>query len=253
MARVFDISPLKINGQTVPMAVRVDARAKRLILRMDNHGKLTVTCPGDRYVDAAIQMARSRTGWIADRLAELPEPAHLRPGVAVPVLGKERMITFSPSIQTGVVTPDSVSVPAAVDNVGDVVVSTLAKELKRYCRNCADHWQDSLGVQYSRVRVRDMKTRWGSCTARGDLTFNTRLVFAPPQVLDYVILHEMCHLRFLDHSPEFWSLVENHCQDYLVQEAWLKSEGRSLFRYGTVGDVSLPPKRTSVTEIPQPG
>lgn len=85
-----------------------------------------------------------------------------------------------------------------------------------------------LGVDYGRITLRFPRTRWGSCSAKGNLNFNCLLMLAPPEVLDYVIVHELCHRKELNHSPRFWAEVEKICPDYRVHRQWLKDNGSAL-------------------------
>ena len=87
-----------------------------------------------------------------------------------------------------------------------------------------------LGVTYGRITVRSQHTRWGSCSAKGNLNFNCLLMLAPPQVLDYVVIHELCHRLQMNHSARFWSLVESLCPDYRSCRRWLKVQGGPLIR-----------------------
>ena len=87
---------------------------------------------------------------------------------------------------------------------------------------------EMVGVKWRRVAVRDQRRRWGSCSSAGSLSFNYRLIMAPPQVLDYVVIHELAHRCHLNHSRRFWSLVAVHCPDYSASLAWLKSHGPYL-------------------------
>ncbi len=84
------------------------------------------------------------------------------------------------------------------------------------------------GGSYSRITIRDQKTRWGSCSSTGTLSFNYRLMFAPPRVLDYVVVHELCHLTHMNHSREFWNLVASVMPEYKTYRNWLKEHGREL-------------------------
>ena len=84
------------------------------------------------------------------------------------------------------------------------------------------------GGSYSRITVRDQKTRWGSCSSTGTLSFNYRLMFAPPRVLDYVVIHELCHLTHMNHSREFWNLVASVMPEYKIHRNWLKEHGQEL-------------------------
>ena len=84
------------------------------------------------------------------------------------------------------------------------------------------------GGHYTSITIRDQKTRWGSCSSRGTLSFNYRLIFAPPKVLDYVVVHELCHLTHMNHSKDFWNMVASVMPDYKVCKNWLKEHGHEL-------------------------
>lgn len=84
------------------------------------------------------------------------------------------------------------------------------------------------GGHYTSITIRDQKTRWGSCSSTGTLSFNYRLMFAPPRVLDYVVVHELCHLTHMNHSRDFWNLVASVMPDYKIYRSWLKEHGREL-------------------------
>ena len=111
---------------------------------------------------------------------------------------------------------------------------TLALE-KRYRDAATDfipkrveYYHTFTGGNYSKITIRDQKTRWGSCSASGTLSFSFRLMMAPPRVLDYVIVHELCHLTHMNHSKEFWNMVESILPDYKEHRKWLKENGHTL-------------------------
>jgi predicted metal-dependent hydrolase len=85
-------------------------------------------------------------------------------------------------------------------------------------------------VSYGRITIRNQKTRWGSCSGKGNLNFNCLLMLAPPEVLDYVVVHELCHRREMNHSPRFWALVEQVLPDWRQRRQWLKTHGDALMR-----------------------
>jgi len=89
----------------------------------------------------------------------------------------------------------------------------------------------ALGVSVERIEIRDQRTRWGSCSTRGTLSFNWRLVLAPLDVLDYVVVHELCHLREPNHSRRFWHLVESRRPGWRKQRAWLHEHGPELLAF----------------------
>ena len=92
----------------------------------------------------------------------------------------------------------------------------------------AAHWNTQFGYKYGRIAIRDQKSRWGSCSRQGNLNFNWRLLLAPLAVLDYIVIHELAHLKEGNHSPRFWALVAEQCPDYRDQRAWLRQHGPEL-------------------------
>jgi len=89
----------------------------------------------------------------------------------------------------------------------------------------------ALGVSYARISLRDQRSRWGSCSTTGTLSFNWRLVLAPHDVLDYVVVHEICHLVEMNHGPAFWALVEKRRPGYAEAKAWLDEHGWEILAY----------------------
>lgn len=94
----------------------------------------------------------------------------------------------------------------------------------------ASYYAERMGVTYQRIAIRDQKTRWGSCSGKGNLNFNWRLVLAPAPVLDYVVIHELAHRREMNHSSRFWRIVEEIMPDYRTHRRWLRDHGDSLMR-----------------------
>lgn len=99
---------------------------------------------------------------------------------------------------------------------------------REYFPKRAAYFRQFTGGTYNRITIRDQKTRWGSCSARGTLSFNWRLMLAPPAILDYVVVHELCHLTHMNHSPAFWQAVEAVYPDYREARKWLKEHGQEL-------------------------
>ena len=111
-------------------------------------------------------------------------------------------------------------------------LETLEKRYKNAARIRLEartaYYQTITGGSYTSISIRDQKTRWGSCSSRGTLSYNYRLIFAPPKVLDYVVVHELCHLTYLNHSKDFWNKVASVMPDYKVYKNWLKEHGHEL-------------------------
>ncbi len=102
-------------------------------------------------------------------------------------------------------------------------------ELVSVFRSRAEHFAPILGVTFGRISVKDQRTLWGSCTPEGNLNFNWRLTLAPPEVLDYLVIHELAHRAHMNHSRRFWEVVEKACPDHKVHRRWLRKNGRALY------------------------
>ncbi|MDO5134338.1 MAG: SprT family zinc-dependent metalloprotease [Eubacteriales bacterium] len=109
-------------------------------------------------------------------------------------------------------------------------IRRLADEALRVIPARTAHFAPLVGVKYGRITIRNQRSRWGSCSAKGNLNFNCLLMLAPPEVLDYVIVHELCHRKEMNHSSRFWAEVARIIPDYAVHEKWLKTEGTRLMR-----------------------
>lgn len=99
---------------------------------------------------------------------------------------------------------------------------------KQYIYERVEYYLPLIGGHYSSIRIGDQKTRWGSCSSNKTLSFSWRLMLAPPRVLDYVVIHELCHLTHMDHSKDFWALVASVDPDYKEHRQWLKENGDKL-------------------------
>ncbi len=107
-----------------------------------------------------------------------------------------------------------------LDRLGNLALKVLPEKVKLYA--------SLMGVSYGNITIRCQKTRWGSCTAEGNLNFNCLLMLAPEQVQDYVVVHELCHRLEMNHSKRFWDLVEQVMPDYRIHKKWLKDNGSRL-------------------------
>lgn len=114
-------------------------------------------------------------------------------------------------------------------------LQALAEEAVSYIPERVSFYAGEVGVNYGRITIRNQKTRWGSCSSDGNLNFNCLLMLTPPEVIDYVVVHELCHRLEMNHSRYFWEEVERVLPDYKIRRKWLKTNGEKIMRRMTAG------------------
>jgi predicted metal-dependent hydrolase len=213
----------------LPYRVRRSDRARRVRVSVDARGEVEVVLPRrspERAAAAAIVELRP---WIERRRAEAGavRAAIAARGNAVPYLGRELALRPQPGRARvhrrgdELLVPGDERAPAAIER-------WFRRAAEREIAPRLDAAVATLGTSYSRLTIRNQRTRWGSCSTTGAMSFNWRLLLAPEPVLDYVVWHEACHLRVMDHSTVFWSLVGRHCPDYEHHRRWLRRHGTTL-------------------------
>jgi predicted metal-dependent hydrolase len=228
---------LRVGGDPLEVAVRESSRARRLTVKVAPGAPLEVVVPvgtGDREIE---RLLRRHRDWIARKTAEAEELAARpalgldRPGVAwlhgsaLPIelrggarstarLGGGRLIVGGGVKQA----------PAAIER-------WYRREARLRLRAVTRREARRLGVRPERLSIRDPRTRWGSCSPDGALSFSWRLLLAPREVLDYVVVHELCHLRELNHSPAFWRLLDEARPGWQAEAGWLRKHGGEIVPY----------------------
>lgn len=215
-------------------SVRRSDRAKRVRVRVDpRDGAVEVVLPRRAPPREAERAIAELGGWIARRRAEVAQ-AQARVaarGGTVPYLGRDLVLVAEEGRTRAVRWDDELLVPNA--EIGSAV---MREALERWYRKQArieiaprlDAASAAVGRAYTKLSIRDQKTRWGSCTSAGAMSFNWRLLLAPDAVLEYVVRHEAAHLRVMDHSPRFWALMAQLMPGYEVPRRWLRDHGGTL-------------------------
>jgi hypothetical protein len=226
---------LEALGLAAPISVRVSPRARRLALRIDAaERRIELILPRGVPANRGLRFLAAKREWVEARLNALPKPVPFAEGAIVPVLGVPHRIRRvldlgSPAVA---VTDGEIRVrgdPAHLPRrVRDHLVALAGSELARRAR----HLAPEIGRKIARVTIRDTKSRWGSCSGRGSLSFSWRLILAPDSVIDYVVAHEVAHLAEMNHGPRFWRLVEQLSPGSAAPRAWLKQHRSRLFSYG---------------------
>jgi predicted metal-dependent hydrolase len=230
---------LRIAGQSVPVKVRLNPRARRVIVKVHpSTGEVAVVAPSSRSLPKALDFARQEGEWIADRLSRVPERRHFRAGETVPYRGTPHVIRSTPDERGGVwIDLDAdrplIRVSGFREHIPRRVEDWLKKQARAQIARRISVLSDQLGLSPSRITVRDAASRWGSCSSRGAISVSWRLIMAPAFVLNYVCAHEVAHLREMNHGRRFWRLVDELVggDEAANAQAWLRDNGAELHRY----------------------
>jgi predicted metal-dependent hydrolase len=229
------VDPICEPGIGAPVAIRVSQRARRVALRVDPAGrKVELILPRGVPASTGLRFLKAKREWIAARLQALPQPVPFVEGAMVPVLGVPCRIRreLEPAEPLVRIVDGEIRVrgdPAYLGRrVRDHLVAAARAELAPRARRLAAR----IGREVARVNVRDTKSRWGSCSGQGNLSFNWRLIFVPEPVLDYVVAHEVAHLVEMNHGARFWHLVESLMPGSAGARTWLKRHRDRLLSYG---------------------
>jgi predicted metal-dependent hydrolase len=212
----------------IEYTVRRSSRARRVRVNVRAHTEVEVVLPSRAPERSAAAAVRELTPWIERRLSEGRRAlAHVaeRAGT-VPYLGVPLLLVPQPGRMRAHRKGERLLVPE-----GDYrpAVERLYRRLARQeVAIRLDAAVAQVGASYSGLSIRAQSTRWASCSAKGAMSFNWRLLLAPEPVLDYVVWHEVSHLDIRDHSPRFWALVESRCPGYRAQRDWLRRYGTTL-------------------------
>ncbi len=213
---------------------RRSARARRITLRIDaRHGQVVVTLPMRAAKSAGVALLRQNAAWVSEHLAALPEVAPFADGGSVTIDGAAVPIRHVPGGRGGAwLEAGTLHVSGDPDFLARRVADFLRAEAKRRFSAQALAKAAGAGLTVRRVSVKDTRTRWGSCSADGALMFCWRLLMAPPYVQDYVVGHEVAHLRHMNHAPAFWGLCDTLSPYRVAATGWLAMEGARLLRAG---------------------
>ena len=213
----------------IDVTLRQSARARRLSLRVSRlDGRVTLTLPQYTALREGISFLESKEDWLRGHLADLRPAAQVRPGGVVPVRGRDLPVTVAAEGRAAL-RADAIVV-SEKSPAGLQVRALLRHHARDALAAASDRYAAALGRSYSRLTIRDTRSRWGSCSANGALSYSWRLIMAPPAVLDYVAAHEVAHLAEMNHGPDFWATVARLYPGYEAQRQWLRREGDRLHR-----------------------
>lgn len=231
----------RIESDGLPVRLAVNARARRVSLRIDRvRREVVAIAPNARRLGEAVAFAREKADWIADQLADLPDGQPLSPGMEIRLFGAPcRLLAgsgrarFIPATET-----ESAAITAPDDAAfGDRVLRLVKTEARRWLGERTAYHCERLQRPMPKVAITDTRGRWGSCRPanprmQASIRYSWRLALATEAVADYVVAHECAHLIEANHGPQFWALVKGLVGDHAPHREWLKREGARLHAFG---------------------
>lgn len=207
---------------------------------------------GDERVAAILQQKRP---WIRSKVAQLqqvspPRPKELVSGESFPYLGRHYRLKVQEGRSVGLcLSGGTIRATVRPTEQGQQREARIRQFLEQWYRSRAlERLQDKanryaalIGVSPAGVSIRGFRSRWGSCDKRGRVVFNWQIIKAPHRIVDYVVIHELCHLIHPNHSKDFWQLVERHCPDFALSRSWLKDKAQVLLAWPPLTGAACPP------------
>lgn len=223
---------IEIDGAPVTVAVKVNARSKSYRLSLPGSGPVLTLPPHGKWVEAEAFLHRHHN-WLAARIKRVPEATSFAPGSTITLRGEEHRVVATGRVRGRVEVAEMdgekvLLVPGDAAHQARRLTDWLKDEALADLEIRSAYHAARLGVTIKAIRMREQKSRWGSCSSTGNINYNWRLILAPPFVLDYVAAHEVAHLVEMNHSAAFWAAVKKTMPDMERGRAWLKAHGREL-------------------------
>jgi predicted metal-dependent hydrolase len=225
--------PVLPGSPPVEVHLKRSARTRRFSLRVSRlDGKVTLSIPARAREAEALAFLRGQEGWLRATLDAMPESAVITVGMGAQVMVEGRLLTLCPGTGRAIrVEGDRLLIPGDPAQAGVRLAAWLKVLARDRLARASGHYASLLGRTYSRLTLRDTRSRWGSCSPEGALMYSWRLIMAPPAVLGYVAAHEAAHLVELNHSPAYWAVVSAIFPGWRSERAWLHEHGQTLHRF----------------------
>jgi len=225
---------IPVAGVLTAVAFKRSPRARKISLRIDpGFDGILITLPMRVSRRAGLSLLQQHEDWAAEKLAALPRPLRFAAGAQVPVGGVPHVIVPAPGARGGAwIEDERIFVTGGEEFLARRVTDCLKRLAKQQLTAMAAERAVLAGAKIRAVRIKDTRTRWGSCAPDGTLAFCWRLVCAPDFVQDYVVAHEVAHLTHMNHGKQFWAMTERLTPHRAVASEWLTSNGLELLRLG---------------------
>jgi len=228
---------VNLAGRKVHVRIYRNFQARQIILRVDSladgYQGIVLTMPRRTAFAEGLELAREKADWVLTRLDGLTPRVPFADGAVVPYCGVEHRIRHVPDAKRGVWRDGfDILVAGRAEHLARRVCDWFRTAAKDEIAGRVREKSELIERPAGRITIRDTRSRWGSCSHDGNLSFCWRLVMAPDSVLDYVVAHEVAHLRWNNHGPRFWGAVATLTADPDGARKWLNDHGERLHRYG---------------------
>lgn len=224
---------LHINGEEIPIVVRRHPSSRRMVIRYQPlQNFIALTLPRYVAIRQGLDFVSSKYDWILRQRESHPPVIAFADGCCIPVQGVSHTLRYVGGRGVVQVQAGELWVHGAPEFMARRVEAWLKERARQEITQLAHEKAAQLGTRISRITLRDNSSCWGSCTSGGRLSFSWRLILAEPEILNYVVCHEVAHLLEHNHSQRFWRLVESLCPHWRASREWLKQHGKLLYAYG---------------------
>ncbi len=225
---------VELLGHTVEYDVQHSREASKPRIDIDIHGVRVVLPEADETPPS--ELLKENAGWVIDKKRKYDEYREQIPdrefvvGETFPYLGEPFEIIVEKRSSSAVIDYEFRLAKHHVDqtSIQRALETLYQREARDYFQDRADYFAEEMGVEYDQIEIRNQRTKWGSCSTTGTLGLNWRLMMAPPDVVDYIVIHELAHLREQNHTDEFWSLVAEYDPEYKSHSEWLAENSTRL-------------------------
>ncbi|MBP2650628.1 MAG: hypothetical protein H6Q74_1453 [Firmicutes bacterium] len=236
---------ITLNNTIIAYTLKYSSRRKTLQLKVVPPGLIQITLPSNFPLNQIEDVLKAKAAWIISHLKQLATLADchinstLTNGAQILYLGEAMTLNIIPiSITRPSLTLNgqtiTIYLPIAQFNQPEVLFNTLRQwyinAATEYLAVRTNYWAEKISVRPRHISIRQQKTRWGSASPSGNINYNWQIIMAPPEVIDYLIIHELCHIKIFNHSATYWQLVAQSDANYKQHREWLRHNGYLLTR-----------------------
>lgn len=239
---------MRIANREFTYHVVYSKRRKTVQIKLLSPLSVQITAPLGYSLLNAEKLLLSKRKWLTAHSIQLEEHSKspfnrgVEPGESLLYLGRPYLLTVAPGAFPDVALESEqivVRIPISSESkghspqsrrIGALLKSWYGKQAAQVLLEKTQYWAKIIGVHPRQIRIKEQRSRWGSCSSLGNINYNWRIIMAPPLVIDYLVIHELCHLLELNHTAKFWALVKFYQPNYELQRSWLKHHGKILNR-----------------------